>query len=28
MAPLIKPTKTDNYAKGPGEWYVFAVWKR
>ena len=28
MAPLIKPTKTDNYAKGPGEWYVFAAWKR
>ena len=28
MTPLIKPTKTDNYAKGPGAWYVFAAWKR
>jgi len=28
MTPLIKPTATDNYAKGPGAWYVFAAWKR
>jgi SAM-dependent methyltransferase len=28
MTPLIKPTTTDNYAKGPGAWYVFAAWKR
>jgi len=28
MADLIRPTKTDNYAKGPGAWYVSAAWKR